>query len=136
MEQQIPIIYFLGISPGRYQPIIPTFIVGWYPDRLRVQLAFGAAVGASVEAVVPAAPERRYALRQIKARLHQASGSTAILLLLGSPFVEGSRFLPGEIEVKALTVNFSPWAVVSDRAPCWTNCQDGFISIEKAPVVI
>ena len=23
MEQQIPIIYFLGTSPGRYQPIIP-----------------------------------------------------------------------------------------------------------------
>jgi putative restriction endonuclease len=30
MEQQIPIIYFLGTSPGRYQPIIPTFIVGWH----------------------------------------------------------------------------------------------------------
>jgi putative restriction endonuclease len=42
MEQQIPVIYFLGTSPGRYQPIIPTFIVGWNPERLRVQLAFGA----------------------------------------------------------------------------------------------
>src|SRR5438132_14171701 len=41
MQQQIPIIYFLGTSPGRYQPIIPTFIVGWHPERLRVQLAFG-----------------------------------------------------------------------------------------------
>ena len=41
MEQQIPIIYFLGTSPGRYQPIIPTFIVGWDSERLRVQLAFG-----------------------------------------------------------------------------------------------
>lgn len=28
MERQIPIIYFLGTSPGRSQPIIPTFIVG------------------------------------------------------------------------------------------------------------
>jgi putative restriction endonuclease len=28
MQQQIPVIYFLGTSPGRYQPIIPTFIVG------------------------------------------------------------------------------------------------------------
>src|SRR5215831_14998695 len=41
MQYQIPIIYFLGTSPGRYQPIIPTFIVGWHPDRLRVQLALG-----------------------------------------------------------------------------------------------
>jgi putative restriction endonuclease len=40
MQQQIPVIYFLGTSPGRYQPIIPTFIVGWHPERLRVQLAF------------------------------------------------------------------------------------------------
>ena len=28
MREQIPVIYFLGTSPGRYQPIIPTFIVG------------------------------------------------------------------------------------------------------------
>ncbi len=27
-QNQVPVIYFLGSSPGRYQPIIPTFIVG------------------------------------------------------------------------------------------------------------
>ena len=36
MQPQIPIIYFLGTSPGRYQPIISTFIVGWHPERLQV----------------------------------------------------------------------------------------------------
>src|SRR6266436_3170685 len=65
MQQQIPVIYLLGTSPGRYQPISPTFIVGWHPERLRVQLAFG--VGASAQATLPASPERRYALREIKA---------------------------------------------------------------------
>jgi putative restriction endonuclease len=79
MEQQIPIIYFLGTSPGRCQPIIPTFIVGWHPEHLRVQLAFGAIVGTSAEAMPPAAPERRYALREVKARLHQASFRDAVL---------------------------------------------------------
>lgn len=79
MENQVPIIYFLGTSPGRYQPILPTFIVGWHPERLRVQLAFGAMVGASVDAAPPAAPERRYALREVKARLHQASFRDAVL---------------------------------------------------------
>jgi hypothetical protein len=69
MQQQTPVIYFLGASPGRYQPIIPTFIVGWHPEHLRVQLAFGALVGASAQATLPASPERRYALREIKARL-------------------------------------------------------------------
>jgi putative restriction endonuclease len=38
MQQQIPVIYFLGTSPGCYQPIIPTFILGWHPDRLRRSL--------------------------------------------------------------------------------------------------
>src|SRR5258708_40275382 len=83
MEREIPIIYFLGTSPGRYQPIIPTFIVGWHPERLRVQLAFGAIVGASADAVPPAAPERRYALREVKARLHQASFRDAVLAAYG-----------------------------------------------------
>jgi putative restriction endonuclease len=79
MQQRVRIIYFLGTSPGRYQPIIPTFIVGWHPERLRVQLAFGAIIGASAEATVPTAPERRYALREVKARLHQASFRDAVL---------------------------------------------------------
>jgi putative restriction endonuclease len=68
-----------GTSPGRYQPILSTFIVGWHPERLRVQLAFGAIVGASADASPPAAPERRYALREVKARLHQASFRDAVL---------------------------------------------------------
>jgi len=67
MQQQIPVIYFLGASPGRYQPIIPTFIVGWHPERLQVRLAFGMILGASAQATLPASPERRYALREIKA---------------------------------------------------------------------
>jgi putative restriction endonuclease len=83
VERQVPIIYFLGTSPGRYQPIIPTFIIGWHPERLRVQLAFGALVGASVQAAVPDAPERRYALREVKARLHQASFRDAVLSAYG-----------------------------------------------------
>jgi putative restriction endonuclease len=83
MERQIPVIYFLGTSPGRYQPIIPTFIVGWHPERLRVQLAFGAIVGASAQAAPPDAPERRYALREVKARLHQASFRDAVLAAYG-----------------------------------------------------
>jgi putative restriction endonuclease len=83
MQQQIPVIYFLGTSPGRYQPIIPTFILGWHPDRLRVDLAFGVIVGASAQATLTASPERRYALREIKARLHQASFRDAVLSAYG-----------------------------------------------------
>jgi putative restriction endonuclease len=83
MEEQIPIVYFLGSSPGKYQPIIPTFVVGWDPSRLRAQLAFGALVGASAAATPPTAPERRYALREIKQRLHQSSFRDAVLAAYG-----------------------------------------------------
>jgi hypothetical protein len=38
--------------------------------------------GASVQAGLPGAPERRYALREVKARLHQASFRDAVLTAL------------------------------------------------------
>jgi putative restriction endonuclease len=66
--------------------LTPSFgaIVGWHPERLRVQLTFGALVGASAQATLPASPERRYALREIKARLpHQASFRDAVLSAYG-----------------------------------------------------
>ncbi len=53
--------------------------MGWHPEHLRVQLAFGALVGASAQATLPASPERRYALREIKARFAQASFRDAVL---------------------------------------------------------
>jgi putative restriction endonuclease len=52
-------------------------------ERLRVQLAFGAIVGAWAQATPPDAPERRYALREVKARLHQASFRDAVLAAYG-----------------------------------------------------
>jgi hypothetical protein len=42
LEQRIPIIYFLGIAPGRYQAVLPTFIIGWDAQALKARLAFGA----------------------------------------------------------------------------------------------
>ncbi len=29
LESQVPIIYLLGIAPGSYQAMLPTFICGW-----------------------------------------------------------------------------------------------------------
>ena len=40
-ENQIPIIYFLGIAPGRYQAMLPTFISGWDATALKARVAFG-----------------------------------------------------------------------------------------------
>jgi putative restriction endonuclease len=57
--------------------------MGWHPERLRVQLAFGMIVGASAQALPPDAPERRCALREVKARLHQTSFRDAVLAAYG-----------------------------------------------------
>lgn len=77
-ENQIPIIYFLGVSPGCYQAMVPTYIVGWDRHSLKAQVAFG--IEEKVElAQPPNAVERQYALRSVKQRLHQASFREAVI---------------------------------------------------------
>jgi putative restriction endonuclease len=78
-ENQIPIIYFLGIAPSRYQAIFPAYISGWDAGALRARVAFGAQ-----DQIAPFKPpenalERRYALQEVKRRLHQASFREAVI---------------------------------------------------------
>src|SRR6478609_9380678 len=77
-ENQIPIIYFLGIAPGRYQAMLPTFISGWDGLALKARVAFGMP---NQEDLTPPenALERRYALRMVQQRLHQASFRQAVI---------------------------------------------------------
>ena len=78
LENQIPIIYFLGIAPGRYQAIVPTFVSAWDGKALKARIVFG-----MLDQDQLAAPqsllERRYALRSVKQRLHQASFREAVV---------------------------------------------------------
>ena len=89
-ENRVPVIYFLGIAPGRYQATLPTFISGWDANALKASLAFGLPIregvahqGSLPEAVIGAYPqsslERRYALQSVKRRLHQSSFREAII---------------------------------------------------------
>lgn len=77
-QEQVPIIYFLGIAPGRYQAMLPAFISGWDSDSLKAHVAFGVP---DQDTVAPpeSAVERRYALRAVKQRLHQASFREAVI---------------------------------------------------------
>jgi putative restriction endonuclease len=74
-NDQVPFLYFLGVAPGRYTAIWPTYVVDWVPHELKVRLAFGQR---AVE-VIPDAPERRYASRLVQQRLHQATFREAVL---------------------------------------------------------
>jgi putative restriction endonuclease len=98
MQHEIPVIYFLGIAPRQFQAMIPTFIVGWDPSLLKAQIAFGLDEGETLgerdlsagppglsqegvryEPGIPSLRERRYALRSVKQRLHQASFRAAVI---------------------------------------------------------
>ena len=93
-EHRLPTIYFLGIAPSRYQALLPAFISGWDARALKARVAFGVS---DQEILSPPenAPERRYALRLVKQRLHQASFREAIISAYDGPpwaFLECSTF--------------------------------------------
>ena len=56
---------------------------GWSPQSLTARFAFGEARAADVPTAAPEGPERLYALRQVKQRLHQASFREGVLAAYG-----------------------------------------------------
>ena len=77
-ENRVPVIYFLGVAPGLYQAIIPTYISGWDANALKARLIFG--FQDQADYVAPeSVRERRYALQTVKQRLHQASFREAVI---------------------------------------------------------
>lgn len=96
MLENVPVIYFVGIAPARYEAIVPTYIVGWDAKALRADIAFGveerisphdkshkdsqlSEFAALYREEAPAPAERRYALRTVKQRLHQTCFREAVL---------------------------------------------------------
>ena len=93
-ENQIPVIYFLGISPGKYRAFLPAYISEWNAKSLTASVVFGPAHAATLprQEVIsidqgPKIPssvaERRYALRLVQQRLHQASFREAVISAYG-----------------------------------------------------
>jgi putative restriction endonuclease len=79
MERNVPIIYFLGVSPGRYEAVIPAFITGWDSKASKAQVAFSDPGVRNLPKPPTNPTERRYALRLVKQRLHQASFRDAVI---------------------------------------------------------
>jgi putative restriction endonuclease len=77
-DLQIPLIYFLGIKPALYQIVAPVFVADIDRAGLRARIAFALPDESSVEAPTTSG-ERRYALRAVKQRLHQASFREAVI---------------------------------------------------------
>lgn len=79
MEGRTPIIYFLGVAPGRYQAVQPAFIVAWDAEKRSVKVAFGAGDPLSTVLRPEHPAERKYALRLVKQRLHQSTFRQAVI---------------------------------------------------------
>jgi putative restriction endonuclease len=72
---RVPLVYFVGTRPGWYRPNFPFYVIADNPATRQVLVAPGAMVGPldEREAVLPDDPvERRYAVREVRVRIHQA----------------------------------------------------------------
>jgi putative restriction endonuclease len=78
MQNGIPFVYFLGIAPGIYRALIPSYVIDWNASTLKVRIAFRAEEEADL-GVPQTGVERRYALRQVQQRLHQATFREAVI---------------------------------------------------------
>ena len=93
-ESRIPIIYFLGIVPGRYQAMLPAFVAGWDATALKAQVAFGMPERASL-APPENVLERRYALRAVQQQVEPLRNRTP-KLVESSATVESSAWRESE----------------------------------------
>jgi putative restriction endonuclease len=74
-ELAVPIVYFVGTRPGWYKPFYPCYVVDDDPVGRRVLVTKGAMAGAFEErepVVLDDPIERRYAVREMRVRVHQA----------------------------------------------------------------
>ena len=84
---KIPIIYFLGISPGRYFPIAPMFVYGWNAREGICRVGLGRS-GQAVTEIIEQKPledleQRRYYLSKVQKRAHQSLFRNAVILAYG-----------------------------------------------------
>ena len=82
MVRQLPLVYFFGVAPGVYEPLFPAYVTEWNAANLSCGLSFSS-VPDLAHASPPLAPERRYALRTIQQRLHQAMFRQRVLAAYG-----------------------------------------------------
>lgn len=80
LEQQLPLIWFVGVASGLYEPIYPVWIVGDDPANLEFALALDEGQRFVSPGELVDDDARRYVERITKARLHQRVFRTQVLL--------------------------------------------------------
>jgi putative restriction endonuclease len=78
----VPLVYFIGTRPNWYRPEYPAFVEADYPTERSVLISFGEMRGPLDEREpvhIVDAIERRYVVRRVKQRIHQAQFRGAVL---------------------------------------------------------
>jgi putative restriction endonuclease len=78
-EDHTPIVYFIGVAPGRFFPACPSYLAGWDKQRLIAKVGFGEPADYLTAKFGDNSPARKYALRVIKQRMHQATFREAVM---------------------------------------------------------
>lgn len=79
-ELGMPLIWFVGVASGQYEPLYPVWVVGDEPEQLQFALALDAAQRLVTPNMKMDADTRAYVERQTKQRLHQRVFRTQVLL--------------------------------------------------------
>ena len=104
LAANLPIIYYVGVTPGRYLPFFPTYVVGDHPESREFSLDLtGLGVPQPLD-MAAEAPEREYRSRVVKSRIHQAGfrervmaayrNHCAVCRLKRSELVEAAHIVP------------------------------------------
>lgn len=83
-HNQVLIVYFIGVAPGRFFPALPSYIADWEKARLKAKVGFGEPAEYLNSKFGDDAPARRYSLRVVKQRMHQATFREAVVAAYGS----------------------------------------------------
>lgn len=80
LDEQVPLIWFVGVAEGVYEPVYPVFVLAEEPEQQQFVIAPD-----GVRGIVTPGQEidenlRRYALRQTRQRLHQPVFRATVLL--------------------------------------------------------
>lgn len=79
-EQGLQLIWFVGVAPGRYEPVYPVWVVGDDPGQLEFVLALDAAQRLVTPGQALDEDTRQYVERLTKQRLHQRVFRSQVLL--------------------------------------------------------
>lgn len=85
-QHQLPVIYFIGVTPGFYKAVFPCFIddidaangFALVSPGVHIE-SYAQMTGETFELKPPSSLERKYAVREAKSRLHQAAFRDMVL---------------------------------------------------------